>query len=213
MTYWGEARFLDCAAHLGIDAFRASIRYDDLKHCYGEAGRYYHNFEHIRASFEELEEAKRENLITEITIVEWALFYHDCIYSVFFPEPNELLSAQKAAYGIRSPSVAAMVRELILATKHDVYVLKHDERAIQDIDLAILGKDPDTYDAYATKIRAEYGHVKQPVYDMARIQVLQGFLDNTRVYRTDFFRERYETQARENMLREIVELKERDAAA
>lgn len=95
---------------------------------------------------------------------------------------------------------------LILATKHRAVALTGDKALLVDIDLAILGEAPAAYDDYAAKIRQEYRHIADVDYAKGRVAVLQGFLSREHIYHTNHFRNERETQARENLKREIEQL-------
>jgi predicted metal-dependent HD superfamily phosphohydrolase len=75
-----------------------------------------------------------------------------------------------------------------------------------DVDLSILGRAPEVFDAYEQAIRKEYAWVDDEQYNRARIEVLQSFLDRDRIYRTDVFAGLYEQSARENLSRSISRL-------
>ena len=75
---------------------------------------------------------------------------------------------------------------------------------MSDIDLSVLGASPDDYGSYAEHISQEYSFVPAEIYNSARIGVLQMFLDRIRIYRTNFFHEKYEAQARTNLAGEIA---------
>ncbi|MFG1490321.1 hypothetical protein ABMA58_13810, partial [Oceanospirillum sp. HFRX-1_2] len=68
-----------------------------------------------------------------------------------------------------------------------------------DIDLAILGTSPEAYVRYEQAIRSEYLEVPLAVYCRKRAALLQGFLDENALYRTDVFRKEREQQARDNL--------------
>ncbi|MGI8818216.1 MAG: N-methyl-D-aspartate receptor NMDAR2C subunit, partial [Gemmatimonadales bacterium] len=54
---------------------------------------------------------------------------------------------------------------------------------------------------FEQRIRQEYAWVPEPVYRSARIEILEGFLARRSIYQTEFFRDRYEAQARANLAR------------
>ena len=73
--------------------------------------------------------------------------------------------------------------------------------------VAILGKPADEFARYDAAIRQEYAWVSAEAYRAGRSKVLQSFLDRDRIYQTEFFRNRYEEKARENLQRVIKRLK------
>ena len=104
------------------------------------------------------------------------------------------------------PEPLAAIELLILATDHRDQPVRDDERHIADIDLSILGQPEAEYDAYASAIRKEYSHVPDFAYRKGRRSVLRGFLEWTTIFSTREFRDRYESQAHENLNRELAAL-------
>lgn len=205
--YQDYLRFMVCATELGVDAEEAELRWVDLIARYKEPHRYYHTWEHIQNSLLELDRAEVEGLVRDPYVLEWAIFHHDAIYSVKWSKANEELSACLAVIGIRR-SWREKVRRLILFTDPTMpSAFGRDDQLMQDIDLAILGAKKDAYEYYASRIRLEYLYVDHKVFNEGRIAILQGFLDKDDIYLVDFFKERYEDRARENLQREIDSLR------
>jgi predicted metal-dependent HD superfamily phosphohydrolase len=88
------------------------------------------------------------------------------------------------------------VAALVLATKtHDPS--SHADAPLQtDIDLSILGRPKDRFDEYETQIRREYDWVPAEHFAAGRADVLQRFLSRKRIYSTELFFRKYESQAR-----------------
>jgi predicted metal-dependent HD superfamily phosphohydrolase len=76
-----------------------------------------------------------------------------------------------------------------------------------DLDFTILGASKEEYDVYAKGIRKEYESFSWEEYRKGRTEVLQGFLDREQLYFTQYFHEKFDSQARENITREINSLK------
>jgi len=98
------------------------------------------------------------------------------------------------------------VYKLILATKHDELQRDHDAKLMVDIDLSILGQPRDVFDQYEVNIRKEYAHVPDEQFRLGRKNILQSFLDRESIFATDFFKEKYESKAIENLTRSIQQL-------
>jgi predicted metal-dependent HD superfamily phosphohydrolase len=98
---------------------------------------------------------------------------------------------------------------MILATiKHEPpQQASQDLRFFLDFDLAILGSEFSIYQAYAQKIRQEYAIFADELYIPGRIMVLEKLLDRPRLFQTEPFYDQYEEQARNNLHRELLELK------
>ena len=106
------------------------------------------------------------------------------------------------------PSRLARVAALILATKHSQPPVGGDEQLLVDIDLSILGRPSEEFDAYERAIRMEYQHVAAESFRAGRAAVLRKFVERLRIYCTGLFYERYESTARQNLQRSIVRLTE-----
>jgi predicted metal-dependent HD superfamily phosphohydrolase len=88
---------------------------------------------------------------------------------------------------------------MILATKHSGAPATGDAAIVSDVDLSILGKPADEFEAYERAIRREYEHVPAETYRAGRAAVLRQFLSRPRIYNTDHFAARYEMAARQNL--------------
>ena len=61
-----------------------------------------------------------------------------------------------------------------------------------DLDLSILGKNPEEYRRYCDNIRKEYSIYPDFIYRKGRRKVLQNILELDSIYKTDFFKQAYE---------------------
>ena len=174
---------------------------------YSEKTRYYHNLLHIQNLFEEIEQVK-EN-IKNFEIVSFSVFYHDIIYSAT-SKSNEEKSADYAAKRLTGLNLnkndIKTVCNQILATKSHQKSDDSDTNYLLDADLSILGKNFQIYSQYIQKIRKEYSIYPDFVYKPGRKKVLQHFLDLENIYKTEFFREKYEATARKNLIAELENL-------
>ena len=99
------------------------------------------------------------------------------------------------------------ITELILSTIHKEEPNNVEEAYIMDIDISILGSEPELYKAYTQKIRREYKLVPWFIYRKNRLKVMEMFLQREQLYFTDHFRSLFETQAIINIQKEINMLK------
>ncbi len=188
----------------GLDAAQA---FAPLREAYAESHRAYHNAEHIvecLACFDEVAgEAERADE------VEFALWLHDAVYRTRGGD-SEALSAEWAvrllAEGGAEPDVAPRVEAMILATKHAAEPPFPDAALMLDIDLSILGRDPERFDRYERDVRREYRWVPGPLFRSKRKEMLIAFAERPHLYGTRAFRDRFESQARENLARSIAAL-------
>jgi len=142
--------------------------------------------------------------------VEAALWFHDAIYRPR-DRNNEQESASLASRLLTSAGargeVVSRVADLVLATRHDILPTDPDAQLLCDVDLSILGREPDRFARFEQQIRREYAWVPESLYRSTRAEVLAGFLARPAVYQTEFFRKRYELTARSNLTRIIGELR------
>jgi predicted metal-dependent HD superfamily phosphohydrolase len=72
-----------------------------------------------------------------------------------------------------------------------------------DADLSILGSSPDVYQLYSQQVRQEYSIYPDLLYKAGRKKMLLHFLEMEHIYKTSFFRNKYETTARRNLENEL----------
>jgi predicted metal-dependent HD superfamily phosphohydrolase len=194
-------------ARLNVTAARTpSI--EPLIAAYDEPVRAYHNLHHIMQCLRELDQMRIQCVGADA--VELAIWYHDVVYDSTRHD-NEERSAAIAAEGLRTAGIASekinTVIELIHATKHTHPPITPDAEILVDIDLSILGQDPETFDSYERGIRQEYAHVEDRAFREGRSAILQRFLDRPAIFATPRMRSRYEEPARHNIRRSLLQLK------
>jgi predicted metal-dependent HD superfamily phosphohydrolase len=74
-----------------------------------------------------------------------------------------------------------------------------DTDYLLDADLAALGEIRSTYLRMVAGIRQEYAHHEETDWRRGRAQFLARFLEREWIYATEYFRARYEKNARANM--------------
>lgn len=193
-----------CAA-AGVDRFELAFQL--IEYAYAAPERHYHNVAHVADCLRELAPVRSE--CDDPLAAEAALLFHDYEYDPARHD-NEERSADEASVALRAvgwpQGRIEAVRDLILATKHAAPPATPDAAVVADADLSILGKPPDTFDAYERAIRREYAHVADDAFRAGRAAVLREFLSRPRIYATDAFAARYEMQARENLGRSLSAL-------
>jgi predicted metal-dependent HD superfamily phosphohydrolase len=171
---------------------------------YTEKGRHYHHLEHLKNMFSELESV--QNQISGFNSVSFSIFYHDVIYNAS-SKSNEEKSGDFARVrlqklGIDTHSIEKIYSQ-ILATKTHQKSDDNDTNYLLDADLSVLGYDSHMYSAYTQNIRKEYSIYPDFLYRPGRKKVLEHFLALEHIFKTDYFKEKYEKQARENIRLEI----------
>ncbi len=173
---------------------------------YSEPHRFYHNERHIADCLTEFDLARET--ATDSPAVELAIWFHDAIYEPHAAD-NEERSAQLAGDWIKQfggkPAFADSVQGLVLATKTHESSNK-DAALLLDVDLGILGRPPERFDEYEWQIREEYAWVELSVFNVKRAEILRQFLARDRIYQTEHFFQRWESQARLNLQASVEKL-------
>lgn len=174
---------------------------------YSAPERAYHTLQHLAECLDHFDDVRQ--LAQYPHEMELALWFHDGIYDTHRSD-NEEASAHWAqshllAAGI-TPEIVNRVVKFIQLTKHVDEPTDGDGALLLDIDLAILGADPKRFAEYETQVRQEYQWVPWPAFCTGRSKILRAFLQRPSIYRTDFFRERLETQARINLAASLARM-------
>lgn len=178
--------------------------WNEIEKKYSEKARHYHNLFHLHNMFSELIPVKDK--ISDFTVISFSVFYHDVIYNAAL-KSNEEKSAEFALARLEtlglSKTEIQKVYEQILATKSHQKSGDQDTNFLLDADLSILGKDFEAYVVYTQQIRKEYSIYPDFLYRPGRRKVLEHFLQSESIFKTDYFKEKYETRARENIASEL----------
>jgi len=174
---------------------------------YLELGRFYHNFDHVLACMDEYIDylGNSSELLNSDIIL--AILYHDIEYDTHSNLNEELSFVQllnhnkEFNFGLEQ-SRLDNIHDLILSTKDHT----KNPNVLTDVDLSILGQDPETYNKYAEAIRLEYCWVPEKEYTYGRIEVLSKILASP-IYCTSYFKDKYQEQAIKNISNEIAGLK------
>jgi len=187
---------------------KAKKEYHALCAMYSQGHRVYHNFDHIIACLKHLDTVKDK--LESPRAVELAVWFHDCIYNIFCSK-NEEKSAQYAVESLAAlqaeEEIIVQVNGLIMTTMHPATPESPDEQYMADMDIAVLGSSQEKYKDYEKAIRYEYKWIPGFIYRKQRSLLLQSFLKQKRIYMTDYFFEKFETAARENIAGAIGKLK------
>ncbi|HEX2909335.1 MAG TPA: hypothetical protein VH186_00910 [Chloroflexia bacterium] len=186
----------------------ALLLYGELEAAYSQAGRYYHNLQHIRHVLETLDNLK--SMANNYPAIALAAWFHDFIYDPKASD-NEEKSAEYASKALLKTGfpleVVNEAASLILCTKtHRIAASDLDGAMLLDADLAILGANAQAYAQYQQAIRQEYGWLPDETYRAGRSKVLASFLERPRIYHTAPLFEKLEKQARLNLKAEIAAL-------
>jgi|GEM_PF-1994542 len=201
LTGWDDgrmgARFSALCERLG--GASAGPAFERLRTAWAADGRDYHNLEHLADCLRELDGARAD----DADVAELALWYHDAIY---VPADGNcearsaaMLVSECAALGIE-PEVAERAAAMVRATTHRGAVEVDALTAlVLDVDLSILGRDPLRFMEFEYAVEAEYAHIPAAAFSRGRARFLEGVLATPSIYRTDYFRARYERIARNSI--------------
>lgn len=178
--------------------------WQEIEKSYSQKSRKYHNIAHLENMILELENVKDE--ISDFDALLFSVFYHDIVYKATSKD-NEEKSAEIAKKRLEKINISneriTKIYNQILATKSHKISDDSDTNFLLDADLAILGKDWQDYENYVRQIREEYSIYPDFLYNPGRKKVLTHFLEFDEIFKTDYFKEKYEKIARENIKREI----------
>jgi len=199
--------FFQLCSHFNQNKMLINQFWLEIEKKYTEKGRHYHNLTHLENMFSELELAN--DRITSFTNISFSVFYHDVIYDAS-SKLNEEKSTEFAKLRLEKLGVNKIdieeVYEQILATKSHQKSGNYDTNYLLDVDLSILGKDIESYVKYTQQIRKEYSIYPDFLYKPGRRKVLHHFLELESIFKTEYFKAKYENQARKNIEFEIGQL-------
>jgi predicted metal-dependent HD superfamily phosphohydrolase len=199
-------------AELAGDSPTSRTEWSALIGNWSEPHRRYHGLAHLAAVLGLVGELA--GAASDPDAVALAAWYHDIAYD---PErdDNEQLSAERARAGLRGlvpeNRVDEVARLVLLTAGHDAEPGDANGAVLCDADLAVLAGPPDAYVAYASAIRAEYGHLSDEEFTAGRIAVLERLLALPRLYRLPAVADEWTPRARANMTAELSLLRSRAA--
>ncbi len=180
---------------------------------WNEPHRTYHGLAHLAAVLGLVGELS--DAATDPDAVALAAWYHDIAYD---PErdDNEQVSADRARAGLRGlvpdERVDEVARLVLLTAGHDAEPGDANGAVLCDADLAVLAGPPDAYAAYASAVRAEYGHLSDTDFTAGLIAVLERLLALPELYRLPAVAADWTPRARANLTAELSLLRSRAAS-
>ena len=186
--------------------------YADLHRLLSAPGRRFHNLDHIRDCVRRLDEVAP--LLEDRDAVEVAIWFHDAIY-----EPGDATNEERSARLFLTQSTGARplfrrrVCGLILTTRHCMHSRGTDRRFIEDIDLAGFAAPWDDFIRSGDLLRAEFAAHADGQYYPSQVRFLANLQSRPRFFRTDYFHDKYEARARQNVRRLLDELAQRGFAS
>lgn len=197
---------------IGAKGNNAWELYLNLVTRYAERHRYYHAFSHLTHVLTEFDQIR--HLCVNPDAVEMALWYHDAI-CLPGESDNEERSAELTRRilhqaGLSDVFIGEVVSLILLTKEHNVTREDGKDAAIlSDIDLSILGQLPLAFDKYESDIWKEYvreGKMPDDIFMQGRQKFVEEFLKRKSIYRTPYFRAKYEKAAQANLKRSLAQL-------
>ena len=184
---------------------RGEQAFADVCQAYAQKHRHYHTLAHLDHMLGLLYDSGN----TEPEAL-WATWYHDYVYRPGRSD-NERRSAESARSALSSMQVAEptvqRTTQIILATQSHRYegtdpVLQ----GVLDADMGILGSARAQYQDYCDNVRREFALTPSLLFNRGRRRFLEAVLAQSRIFATEWFFERFELPARDNLRSELLRL-------
>jgi predicted metal-dependent HD superfamily phosphohydrolase len=176
----------------------------EIEKNYTHKKRNYHTLLHLQNLLDQLTAVK--DAIQNWDCILFTLYYHDIIYNALKSD-NEEQSALLAKKRMQQISVSSETIELctkrILATKSHIKSADNDTNYFTDADLSVLGQSWEVYSNYYKSIRKEYSIYPDLIYNPGRKKVLHHFLAMESIFKTKYFYDKFELQAKQNLQMEL----------
>lgn len=202
-----KEKFIELIGTYTTDERLIKQLWQEVEENYTHKKRYYHNLLHLENMLVSLYEIKEQ--INNWNTILFSIYYHDIIYNAL-KRNNEEKSAEFAKSRMQLIAAPELMTEnciqQILATKDHLICDDRDTNFFTDADLSILGQQWNKYSDYYKQVRKEYSLFPDLIYIPGRKKVLQHFLQMGRIFKTDFFFNKFELQAKENLQRELDQL-------
>ena len=188
-----------------------------LEAAYAKPTRAYHDFQHVAEVMRHYLAVAAGPGWSQPSEACLAVLYHDAIYEPGRKDNEarsaDLAMAQIAEWLPEAGVDALRVAELInLTARHGQFSVADfggdgfslDAMHFLDCDMAILGAGAEQFDAYNRGIAEEYrGHVPDFLFRINRKRFLKGLRARERIFMSDWFHQRYDAAARDNLRRAI----------
>ncbi len=200
-------QFAERLGALGVKVERINeVRFDIETRLHGRH-RHYHTLDHVEHLLAQLLPVIDQLRDKDAVII--AIAYHDAVYDVKRSD-NEERSAELARKALGplglDQALIAYSASMILATKTHGLCEDPDTNLFTDADLSILGAPTEAYARYTEQVRKEYSIYPDFLYNPGRRKVLAHFLAMPRIFKTAYFQDQFEDQARINLREELDRL-------
>lgn len=206
ITHMREHYWKNFCEAIGATQLQTEI-FEKIMVRYCEPWRHYHTFTHIYDCLHNLDDVRGHTIFPILT--EGAVWFHDVVYNSKMKD-NEFVSAEYAEaclvnMGVKDEYLIKNIPLFIKASTHTYKPAPLTEiNLFLDIDLASLGYSLKTFQDNTRDIRKEYSWVPDDTFIQERTNILANFLKRPSIYYTDFFKKKYEAQARANLSEPIL---------
>jgi predicted metal-dependent HD superfamily phosphohydrolase len=198
---------------LAGDSPTSRTEWSFLVAAWSEPHRRYHDLAHLAAVLGLV--GRLAEAAGDPVAVRLAAWYHDVAYDPTRTD-NERVSAERARVGLQGlvpdERVDEVARLVLLTAGHDAEPGDANGAVLCDADLAVLASPPEAYAAYASAVRAEYGHLSDEDFTAGRIAVLERLLELPQLFRLPAVAAEWTPRARANMTAELSLLRSRAAS-
>ncbi len=184
----------------------------DIYKTYTSPNRYYHDIKHIANMLSNLDDfiqnSNKATKIKKLNEFEFAIIMHDYVHGTKNDIDASIKKAKDFLHKISMQYNSDYIEKLIKATDYEKCVkTDFDQQLIQDLDLNTLGSTNTEYNKYTNQIRLEYKQFSDAIFYQERIKILNTFLNRKYIFNIKYFRDKYEYIARDNITKEISNLK------
>jgi predicted metal-dependent HD superfamily phosphohydrolase len=208
------ARFRSLWSRQQSNVFDGSqIVYQQLLNAYNESHRVYHNLTHIHRCLALFDQVSA--LFENPDAVELAIWFHDVIYKIEDSQ-NEQFSANlfmTLTDGLFNNEFRDTVYQHIMATRHNTSpITNSDTKLMVDIDLSSFGLPWDEFLNDNKSVRAELNHIPDEDYNRKQMSFQLSLLNQPSFFKSDYFNEHYEAQARSNIAKLFELIKDNETS-
>jgi predicted metal-dependent HD superfamily phosphohydrolase len=205
-----EQEWADVCWYLGARDEEAIARnWVVLEALYKYPKRAYHNMGHVTACMLACRFGRRAITPEQVTVAQFALFVHDCIYDSRRHD-NEARSAAVGAMLARDLGIAQVhtgtIVRLVMATTHRGEPADAHEAFVRDVDLYSLAADEPLFDATTRAIRDEFRWASEEQFRAGRLAFFRQMLARPTIYFLPEYRDLCEAAARANLERAIRQM-------
>lgn len=206
MKYLLQERWQALASRYCDDDELIAEYWREIEALHKEDQRHYHTLKHLECLFRDIDEV---SVLSDA--IEFSIWYHDAIYKPgsMMNEANSAKLAKKRMrkLGVTKTLVDSVVYMIGCSRKHTNPKRDKEAQLFLDADMAILGSSQLVYAKYLEKVEREFSKIPQILYGKGRIRFIKSTLNRSKIFRSYFFFEKYEKNARINL---SMELKNRE---